>query len=106
MKRIFPILLLVALLCTVIAGCGKAETSPSDRTPSEISMESSKPDSTLPNTSEDTMYIMIGEHTLNVKNSSDVYGGCIYECDPRHHLLKAPIAAIRHYGSFMIYTFF
>ncbi len=67
MKRIFPILLLVALLCTVIAGCGKAETSPSDRTPSEISIESSKPDSTLPNTSEDTMYIMIGEHTLNVK---------------------------------------
>lgn len=71
MKRIFPILLLVALLCVIFAGCGKTKTPPSDRTPSESSTESStessKPDSTPQNTSEDTMYIIIGEHTLNVK---------------------------------------
>ncbi len=67
MKRIFAILLSAALLCIVFAGCGKTEISSSDPTPSENSAESRKSDSTLQNTSEDTMYIMIGEHTLNVK---------------------------------------
>ncbi len=67
MKRIFAILLSAALLCTAFAGCGKTETSPMDHTHSEGGAESSKPDSTLQNTSEDTMYIIIGEHTLTVK---------------------------------------
>jgi len=88
MKRIFPVLLGLALLCAVSAGCGKTETSPidrADRTPSagstESGMESSTTapapsesdaegnvtDSTLQNTSEDAMYIIIGEHTLTVK---------------------------------------
>ena len=75
MKRIILVLLLVALLCIIFAGCDKAETSASDSTHSESSTESStqsgtessKPNSTLQNTSEDTMFIIIGEHTLNVK---------------------------------------
>ena len=81
MKRIFAILLLAALLCAALAGCGKREIPPMEPAPSESSTESgttepapsesggesSKPDPTIPNTSEDTMYIIIGEHTLTVK---------------------------------------
>lgn len=87
MKRFFAILLSATLLCTLFAGCGKTENSPIGNTPSENSVEiskssenntesskpsedsaeSSKPDSTPHNTSEDTMYIIIGEHTLTVK---------------------------------------
>lgn len=87
MKRIFTILLSATLLCTFFAGCGKTETPPIESTPSddstesskvskdgaesskpsEDSGESSKADSTPQNTSEGTMYIIIGEHTLTVK---------------------------------------
>ncbi len=67
MKRVSQILLWVALLCVALAGCGRAETTPSVHMPSERSTESSKPDPALQNTSEDTMYIIIGKHILNVK---------------------------------------
>ncbi len=96
MKRILPILLLVALLCIIFAGCGKTETSPIDRTPSESISESSKPDSTLQNTSEDTMYIIIGEHALNVKMADNSSAKALLE------LLKdGDITVDAHdYGSF------
>ncbi len=87
MKRIFTILLSATLLCTLFAGCSKTETPPIESTPSEESAENSKtsedstesnkpledssesnkPDPAPQNTSEDTMYIIIGEHTLTVK---------------------------------------
>ena len=63
MKRIFSILLWISLLCTIFAGCGKRETSISDHTNSQIS----KPDSTIQNIPEDTMYIIIDRHILTVK---------------------------------------
>jgi len=75
MKRIFAILPAV-LLCAVFAGCGKTE-APTVPALSESSTESSKLDSapsesgrldSAPqNTSEDTMYIIIGDSTLTVK---------------------------------------
>lgn len=87
MKRIFAIFLSAVLLCMLLAGCCKTEISPSEHTSSEKSAEgsvesntdnsaesdseSSKPDPALQNTSEDTMYIIIGEYTLNVKMASN-----------------------------------
>lgn len=86
MKRIFLIFLSAVLLCTVFAGCGKSgtlpsdsmlsdgssETLPSDSAPSESSAESSDPEpATQQNTTEDTMYIIIGEHILNVKTADN-----------------------------------
>ncbi len=67
MKRIFSILLSAALLCAVFAGCGKTQATPIEHTPSENSAESGGPDSEPQETLEDTMYIIIGEHTLTVK---------------------------------------
>ncbi len=67
MKRIFAILLGAALLCAVFAGCGKAEPAPTDPTPTEGSTEGGAPESTPNQTQEDTMYILIGKHTLTVK---------------------------------------
>lgn len=72
MKRIFPLLLLVTLLCVLFAGCSQANTpSPDKPTPSESGAESGEPGSTLQNTSEDTMYILIGEHILPVKTADN-----------------------------------
>lgn len=74
MKRILAVQLSTALLCAVFAGCGKTEPLPMDNMPSEDAEESGKPDSTLLNTAEDTMYIMIGEHTLTVKMADNSSG--------------------------------
>jgi len=71
MKRIFPLLLLLTLFCVLFAGCTQANTSPDKPTPTESSAESGEPDSALQNTSEDTMYILIGEHTLPVKTADN-----------------------------------
>ncbi len=70
MKRVFTILLCIALLCTAFAGCGKTETPPADNT-SQGGTENSESDSTLQNISEDTMYIIIGKHTLTVKTADN-----------------------------------
>ncbi len=62
-KAFFAAALWVVLLGIILAGCGKTDAQPSDRAPSE----SGGPKPTLQNTLEDTMYIIIGEHTLTVK---------------------------------------
>jgi len=71
MKRIFPIMFCVALFCIVFAGCGKTETPPTDNTSSQYGTESGETASTLQNISEDTMYIIIGKHTLTVKTADN-----------------------------------
>lgn len=71
LKRIFTIALWAALLCAFFAGCGKMEPSPIDRIPSKGGEESGKSNSTQKSTLEDTMYIIINEHTLTVKMSNN-----------------------------------
>lgn len=88
MKRIFAILLSAVLLCAVFSGCGisgaptdgsavpDSSALPADSTatvgsgstaPLGIGPESSGGEHTPQNKPEDTMYIVIGEHTLTVK---------------------------------------
>ncbi len=71
MKRFFSILIIATLLCALFAGCAPANPSPDVRTPSENRAESIEGDSTLQNTAEDIMYIIIGEHTLPVKTADN-----------------------------------
>lgn len=94
MKRIFLIFLSAVLLCTVFAGCGKTETPQSDSTPSEGKTETVQSDSTPSesraesgntepasqhNITEDTMYIIIGEHILNVKIADNTSAKALME---------------------------
>ncbi len=71
MKRIISALLSAALLCAAFSGCGKAGTAPADTAPQESGVQGEAPDSETAGTTEDTMYIIVGEHVLNVKTADN-----------------------------------
>lgn len=96
MKRIFSILLSVVLLCTVLAGCSQGQVLPENSAQTESGTQGSNPDPTPPEPKEDTMYIIIGEHTLTVALEDNSSAAALREL-----LQKGDITVDAHdYGSF------
>ena len=96
MKRIFSILLSAVLLCTVLAGCSGNQTPLENSTQTESGAHRSDLDPAPPKSQEDTMYIIIGEHTLTVTLADNSSAAALQEL-----LQKGDITVDAHdYGNF------
>ena len=98
MKRIFAVFLLTVLLCAIFTGCAKTETPSEDSAQSNGETKSSPSDSTSSGLQgdSDTMYIIIGEHTLPVKMADNSSASALLEL-----LKQGDITVDAHdYGNF------